>query len=161
VTLRVDTTRVSGNAGAIQAPAIQAPKGTKVTKLTSLDSKFGPNDAKLSKEVMAALKAPGAGFPYKAFKLKLEKDKTYVIDMIRTDKTKLDPLLILQDKKLKVLAADDNGAGDLNARIVFRCPDTDTYRLLATSQPPHPVSAFRIDVYSTDAAATATIEPAP
>ena len=135
-------------------------------KLKSLTARLEPDDPKLPADVMAKIEgladAKQSGpWPFKAYSLKLEKGKTYVIDMIRTEESQLDPFLILQDKTMKVLAADNDGAGDLNARIVFRCPDTDTYRLLASCLPPHVSSAFRIDIHTADGTGTATIEPEP
>jgi len=34
---------------------------------------------------------------------------------------------------VRQLAEDDDSGGGLNARIIFRCPQTDNYRVIATS----------------------------
>ena len=81
--------------------------------------------------------------------------------MVRTEGDKFDSYLILQDKEKKVLAQDDDSAGNLNSRIVFVCPESDTYRVVATCLPPQISSDFRIDVFSNDGKASATLEAEP
>src|SRR5262249_27799035 len=65
--------------------------------------------------------------------MKLEKDKTYVIDMVSADQGKLDPWLRLLNMDGKTLAEDDDGGVGLNARFTFRAPATGTYQIIATS----------------------------
>jgi hypothetical protein len=172
--LDFDLTRQPGNVDSI-VPSKEmitptTPKGPvaigNLKKLLSLGTKFEPTDPKLPADVMEKIALPAdaktAPWPYKAYRLKLEKGKIYIFDMIRTENVeKFDPYLILQDKNMKLLGQDDDSAGDLNARIGFLCPETDTYRLIATCLPPHEAAGFRIDIYSTDGKATATLEPEP
>jgi hypothetical protein len=60
----------------------------------------------------------------------LKGGKTYTIDMLSGY---FDSYLRLEDSSRTVLAEDDDSGGGLNARIVFRAPKTDTYRIIATS----------------------------
>ena len=166
--LGFELTRAPGNTYAIVPPKdlVVADALSKMKKLKSLTARLEPNDPKLPIEVMEKIEGLenaklGGPWPFKAYSVKLEKGKTYVIDMIHTDITPLDPFLILQDKTMKILAQDDDGAGDQNARIIFNCPETDTYRLLASCLPPHVSSSFRIDIHTTDGTGTATIEAEP
>jgi hypothetical protein len=86
-------------------------------------------DLKVGKEVEGKLSDAVKTIVYK---IRLEKDKEYVIDMTSTN-AKVDPLLILKDAKGKVLAEDDDGGGFPNARIQFTAPATELYFIHATS----------------------------
>ncbi|HEX3315684.1 MAG TPA: serine protease, partial [Gemmataceae bacterium] len=115
--LGFELTRAPGNTYAIVPPKdlVVADALSKMKKLKSLKARLEANDPKLPPELMAEIKGLeaaklGGGWPFKAYKLKLEKGKTYVIDMVRTDIAPLDPFLILQDKSKKVVAQDDDGA---------------------------------------------------
>jgi serine protease Do len=55
---------------------------------------------------------------------------TYQIDM---QSTALDSYLRLEDSTQFQLASDDDSGGDRNARIVFSCLYTGTYRIIATT----------------------------
>jgi len=66
----------------------------------------------------------------KIFAVKLEKGKTYQIDMVST---MFDAYLRLEDANGKELAKDDDSGGDLNARILFDCPKEGVYRIIATT----------------------------
>ncbi len=73
---------------------------------------------------------------HKAFKVKLDADRFYIIDMVRRGKgfdRDIDPYLYLEDFEGKVVASDDDGGGNLNARIVFRAPRSGDYRVIASS----------------------------
>jgi hypothetical protein len=172
--LDFDLTRQPGNVYSIvpskqlvtpSGPSTPIVKG-KLTPVASVTAKLEENDPPIPADIMEKLEIPAESkttpWPFKAFSLKLEKGKTYVIEMIRTDDgkdSKFDPYLILQGKDMKILAEDDDSAGDLNSRITFECPETETYRLIASCTPPHGASGFKIDVYSTDSKATATLAP--
>jgi serine/threonine protein kinase/Flp pilus assembly protein TadD len=67
------------------------------------------------------------------YQVTLNAGKTYVIDMISPNQQALDPYLVLRDPDSKVLAEDDDGGDDLNARIIIRAPRDGVYRILATS----------------------------
>jgi hypothetical protein len=73
---------------------------------------------------------------HKVFPVKLEADRFYIIDMVRKGKgfdKDIDPYLYLEDSEGKVIASDDDGGGDLNARIVFRAQRSGDYRIIAAS----------------------------
>ena len=165
VNLALELKRTPGNTYSIIPEKAGPDPLAKMKKLKSLTARLEPSDPKLPQEIMDKIEIPAeakpAPFPFKAFSVKLEKGKTYIIDMIRTDDSKFDPYLILQDKAMKILAQDDDSAGDLNSRIIFTCNETDTYRLLATCLPPHIASAFRIDVSTSDGTGNVTLEPEP
>lgn len=73
------------------------------------------------------------GSHHKTFKLKMEAGRTYVIDAISSKKDFFDNYLRLEDGAGNQIAQDDDGAGGLNARIVFRCQRSDFYRIIVTS----------------------------
>jgi len=73
------------------------------------------------------------GNPHKAYKLKLQADKTYQIDLVRPPNFGLDPYLYLEDENMQVVAEDDDSGGNLNARIIFRPKRTAEYRIIATT----------------------------
>jgi hypothetical protein len=60
----------------------------------------------------------------------MRKGHKYVIEC---DSKEVDSFLRLEDSAGKQLAEDDDGAGYPNARIVFKCPKTDTYRIFVTT----------------------------
>ena len=68
--------------------------------------------------------------PSRKFPVKLHKDKTYVIDMVSKD---FDAYLRLLDKKGKQLAEDDDGGGDLNARIIHSPAESGDFTIVATT----------------------------
>jgi hypothetical protein len=68
-----------------------------------------------------------------AYQVKLEAGKSYVIEMDSPDQKALDPYIEVRDAAGKKLAEDDDGAGDLNARLVFRAPENGVYQIVARS----------------------------
>jgi hypothetical protein len=66
----------------------------------------------------------------KVYPVQLTGGKTYRIDM---RSGKVDSYLRLEDADGKQLAFDDDGGGNLNARITFRCPNDGVYRIIATT----------------------------
>lgn len=70
--------------------------------------------------------------PCKVFTIELAEGKTYQIDMIHKE-SKLDPYLRLENSEKKQLAEDDDSGGNLDARIIFKCPAKGDYRIIATS----------------------------
>src|SRR5262249_10311637 len=70
--------------------------------------------------------------PAQQFRVRLREGRTYVIEMRARD-AGFDPYLRLEDSGGKELARDDDGGGDSDARIVFRCPQDGTYTVVATS----------------------------
>src|SRR5439155_26187458 len=61
--------------------------------------------------------------------------KTYLTRMTEQNGAagNMDPYLRLEDSKGTHLAQDDDGEGNLNARIEFNPPREDTYRVVATT----------------------------
>jgi hypothetical protein len=68
--------------------------------------------------------------PCKIHAVRLEKDKTYQIDMVGHG---IDAYLRLEDSAGKQLAEDDDSGGNLNARIRFAPTKTDLYLVIATT----------------------------
>jgi hypothetical protein len=66
----------------------------------------------------------------KVYDVMLKAGRTYVIDMVSSE---FDAYLRLEDPDGKQLAQDDDGGGQLNARIVFTAPRDGTYHIIATS----------------------------
>jgi hypothetical protein len=67
---------------------------------------------------------------HKVHTFRMVKGSTYTIDMASRD---FDAFLRLEDSKGKQLAFDDDSGGGQNARIVFTAPETDDYRIIATT----------------------------
>jgi hypothetical protein len=65
--------------------------------------------------------------PHKVHEMKMKAGRTYQIDLVSTA---FDSFLRLEDSTGKQLAQDDDSGGDLNARIVFKAPKDDTYRII-------------------------------
>jgi thiol-disulfide isomerase/thioredoxin len=65
----------------------------------------------------------------KVHPVKLKGGNTYIIDMVSTE---VDSILRLESKEGKELAFDDDGGGDPNARIVFKCPKDDEFKIICT-----------------------------
>jgi hypothetical protein len=64
------------------------------------------------------------------YTFKLIAGQTYQIDQVTPE---FDSYLRLEDDNGKELARDDDGGGYPNARIVFVCPATGTYHIIATA----------------------------
>ncbi len=70
------------------------------------------------------------------YTFKMAPGSAYTIDMLSPNGKKLDPFLRLEDPKGKQIAEDDDGAGNLNARIVYRPVIEGEYRIIATTFEP-------------------------
>ncbi len=68
--------------------------------------------------------------PAKRYTVQLQKDKTYIFDLASGD---FDSYLRLLDKAGAQLAEDDDGGGDLNARIIYSPTKTDDHQIVVTS----------------------------
>ncbi len=66
----------------------------------------------------------------KVHTLRMVQGRTYQIDLKSSD---FDPFLRVEDSSFEQVAEDDDGGGNLQARLVFRATRTDTYRLIVTS----------------------------
>ncbi len=72
------------------------------------------------------------GNPSKKYPVTLHKDKTYIIELTSPDKD-FDPYLRLLNKRGEQLAEDDDGGGDLNARIIFSATETAVHDVIVTA----------------------------
>jgi hypothetical protein len=95
-------------------------------------------------------KRPGCHFQLHT--VKMAPGSAYTIDMIRLgakkgdlkkqDPKDLDPYLRLEDSNGKFLADDDDGGGNLNARIVFWPDKAEDYRIIATTFEPDQFGSY-------------------
>jgi hypothetical protein len=69
------------------------------------------------------------GKPHKAFTIQLEQGRTYVIDMVSME---MDAYLRLYDPAGVVVAQDDDGGGNQNARIRYTADETGDHVIAAT-----------------------------
>ncbi|MCI0684420.1 MAG: TlpA family protein disulfide reductase [Gemmataceae bacterium] len=76
----------------------------------------------------------------KAHSIKLEAGKTYRIEMTSTE---VDPYLRLENADGKPVAADDDGGGYPNARIIYKAAEDGKHRLIATTFP-SPMGTFKL-----------------
>jgi hypothetical protein len=83
------------------------------------------------------------GCKARPFTVKLAAGDRVTIDLASNE---FDAYLRLEDSKGKQLAEDDDSGGDLNARIVFRAPRDDTYRIIATTCNPGESGRFTLTV---------------
>jgi predicted Zn finger-like uncharacterized protein len=123
-TLDIDLKRSAGNPLKIQLP--QDPITIAKTK-TVLDTK---EKLAASDPFDPTLSQPKKKAHMKAFTVKMEAGKTYVIDL---KSTAFDAFLRLSAPTGMPLASDDNGGGGTNARITYRANATGMYRILAIS----------------------------
>lgn len=100
-----------------------------------------PADAKKDKDDGLELVIPGQllavdppdksrNLPCKIHVVRMKKDQGYLIDMVSSD---FDAYLRLEDAAGNKLAEDDDGGGNLNARIRFTAPRDDLFLVIATS----------------------------
>jgi hypothetical protein len=69
------------------------------------------------------------GCHFKVFRVKMEKNKTYTIDLMGN----YDPYIRLEDSRGNPRGEDDDSGGSLNARLIFRPQVDDEYRIIVTS----------------------------
>lgn len=107
------------------------------------DKKVDPKEQKDPKagfkpvNIDAALDAndtndPKLNHPSKRYTIKLQKDKTYIFDLVSPAKD-FDPFLRLLDKAGEELAEDDDSGGDLNSRLIYSATTDADYQIVATS----------------------------
>lgn len=92
------------------------------------------------------------GGPFKVYRVKLEANKAYRIDLLTTA---FDSKLVLEDSAGKFVMQGFDADG-FNARLIYRPTKTDTYRVLATA---HQIDAS--GAYSLIVAETNDAPPAP
>lgn len=109
-------------------PMAQRPPGPPPKHIPlALQNGFAKVQANLTNQDAADRLRPGCGC--KAYRVRLQAGKTYVIDHMGN----FDPYLRLEDVKGTILAQDDDGGGGLNARITIIPARTDDYLVMATS----------------------------
>ncbi len=86
------------------------------------------------------------GCPYKVYKLPLFAGKTYIIEMNKSDQSLLDPYLIVHSPLNQKMVEDDDGGGNLNARVVLRPPVNGIYFIFATTLAPNLVGQYQLIV---------------
>ncbi|MCS7046722.1 MAG: hypothetical protein NZO58_10230, partial [Gemmataceae bacterium] len=86
------------------------------------------------------------GAHYKEYFVKLDAGTTYVIEMNHDGTKGLDPFLRLETLDGVVLAFDDDGGGDLNARIVYTARRSGNFKIIATTFDPQQVGPFTLVV---------------
>jgi hypothetical protein len=127
--------------GTVAVPAVlfgQPPAPDLVLKVEGQLTKDDPVDPVLKK-----------GF-HKVYPVKLAAGKHYQIDLVSKD---FDAYLRLEDAKGKQLAEDDDSGGDVNARIAFKAPKTDAYRIVVTTFEAKQAGNFLLAVKKLDEAA--------
>jgi predicted Zn finger-like uncharacterized protein len=96
------------------------------------------------------------GGHHKLYIAQLEAGQTYQIDLSVGNKIKgmtFDPYLYLLDDDRKLLAEDNDGGGEPNARIVYQAERTGNYRILATHFGPlKSVGSYNLTIRLMDAA---------
>jgi hypothetical protein len=70
------------------------------------------------------------GGPSRPYNVRLVQGRTYIIDL---RSNQFDAFLRLEDSTFRQVAEDDDGGDGTNARIVYRCPRSGQYRVIATS----------------------------
>lgn len=79
---------------------------------------------------------------------KMQAGKTYTFDLVSEE---FDAYLRLENDDKGKLAEDDDGAGNLNSRIVFTPTSAGDYRLVVTTCDPGQFGVYRLTVRATDA----------
>jgi S1-C subfamily serine protease len=88
-----------------------------------------------------------SGCRHKVHTFKMTPGFAYTIDLESED---FDSFLRLEDAAGKQLAEDDDGAGKLNSRIVFRPTTEETFRLVVTTCDPEQFGAYRLTIHKTE-----------
>src|SRR5439155_4913582 len=124
----VSLTRVPGNPLGIVPPKPRTDPPTNIADGKVL----------LERSTLISIKdsnnCPGKpGCRYKMFPLTFTAGATYVIEMNKIGTaSRLDPYLLLHDPDDKKVAEDDDGGGELNARIVYNASQSGAYKVYAT-----------------------------
>jgi hypothetical protein len=77
----------------------------------------------------------------KIYNFKMEKGKTYQIDMKSKN---LDAYLRLEDPEGKQVAKDDDGGDGLNARIIYEAKESGEFRIIATTYAGNATGKFEL-----------------
>ena len=79
---------------------------------------------------------------------KFEAGKTYTLDLASED---FDSYLRVENDDKGKIAEDDDGAGNLNSRIVYTPANSGTYRIVVTTCDPGQSGVYRLTIRETDA----------
>lgn len=79
---------------------------------------------------------------------KMQAGKTYTLDLTSEE---FDAYLRLESEEKGKIAEDDDGAGNLNSRIVYTPAKEGTYRIVVTTCDPGQSGAYRLTIRETDA----------
>jgi D-arabinose 1-dehydrogenase-like Zn-dependent alcohol dehydrogenase len=82
---------------------------------------------------------------HKAYTVKLEKGKVYLIDLVKVNGS-LDPFLELYSPDNQKVAEDDDGGGFFNARLIYKATETGQYHIIAKSFMANSTGEFRLTV---------------
>lgn len=85
----------------------------------------------------------------KVHEFAMKAGKTYTLDLVSED---FDAFLRIEDAAKAKLAEDNDGAGNLNARIVFTPKEDGDFRLAVTSAEGGQTGAYRLTIRETNAA---------
>jgi hypothetical protein len=88
-------------------------------------------------------------FRCKLYQVDLQAGRTYQIDMTTPNPQLFDPFLRLEDANGAVLAQDDDGGGNLNARILFRPNFNGSYIVVATCFAPGMFGTYTLTIRDT------------
>jgi hypothetical protein len=105
---------------------------------------------------LTAADSVARGRLFKLYAVKLQKDKTYQIDLHNVDQRGFDPYLILQDATGKTVAEDDSSGGGLNARLLHTPKETAVYHIVVTTTPLGQSGCFTLTVGEKGAKAAET-----
>jgi hypothetical protein len=78
----------------------------------------------------------------------MQAGKTYTLDLASEE---FDSFLRIENDDKGKIAEDDDGAGNLNARIVFTPATSGEYRIVVTTCDPGQSGAYRLTIRETDA----------
>ncbi len=111
---------------ASQPPSAALEKPQKIVAIRKVDGTIAKDDDK----VPISDGTQALALPAKVHDVKLQAGKKYTITMVSGE---LDAFLVLQDKGGKQLAFDDDGGGNLNAKLDFTPAKDDAYKVYAAS----------------------------
>src|SRR5262245_55097742 len=87
--------------------------------------------------------------PHKAFTVQLKARQVYIITLTKAGSKEYDPYLILEGPGGMIVARDDDGAGNSNARIFIQPRRSGEYKIIATALSKE-VGDFTLVVRTTD-----------
>jgi hypothetical protein len=124
--------------GPVIVPPMPKPPENEPAKPIVIPAALDPNGVYHANGELTAADARDTSFPmspHKRYEMVFEAGRTYVIDHVSQD---FDAYLRLTDETGKELARDDDGGGNLNARIRFPAPRTGRYFVHASQLSPRP-----------------------